>query len=257
MEFQQQEGGTFLEEFLQSIELLPNDVRRNFELMRELDRDSIEAIRELTETEKKCMQKLSKRKDKEEHSHQSQDLLETINFEEIKTKRQRAKQKTGEKISIAEQTLELVESRLRKLDTDLAYFETILRASGEFESGYAESGQDVAIKPDVYEDLWILGRVITYHQDTGMYEIADVSVLDTADRERKLAKGEEVIAVYPDTTSFYPATVSQAPRRTSVGVEPTLTVQFHGDADEMGLTPHRIVPLKYVTRPPVRHAGVS
>lgn len=31
---------TFLEEFIQSIETVPNDVRRNFELIRELDRDS-------------------------------------------------------------------------------------------------------------------------------------------------------------------------------------------------------------------------
>ena len=77
----------------------------------------------------------------------------------------------------------------------------------------------------------------------------------------------QVVAVYPDTTSFYPATVSQvlnfsyslslyelhitlfitkAPRRGAMGSEPSLTVQFHGDADEMGLTPHRTVPLKYV-----------
>jgi hypothetical protein len=38
--------GTFLEDFVQSVELLPNDVRRNFELMRELDRDSKELTRE-------------------------------------------------------------------------------------------------------------------------------------------------------------------------------------------------------------------
>jgi hypothetical protein len=38
--------GTFLEDFVQSVELLPNDVRRNFELMRELDRDSTELTRE-------------------------------------------------------------------------------------------------------------------------------------------------------------------------------------------------------------------
>lgn len=40
---------TFLEEFIQSIETLPNDVRRNFELIRELDRDSGELARECVE----------------------------------------------------------------------------------------------------------------------------------------------------------------------------------------------------------------
>ena len=46
----EQEGGTFLEDFLQSIELLPNDVRRNFDLMRELDRDSGDAIRDCADS---------------------------------------------------------------------------------------------------------------------------------------------------------------------------------------------------------------
>lgn len=42
----QQDGSTFLEDFIQSTELLPNDVRRNFELMRELDRDGIESSKD-------------------------------------------------------------------------------------------------------------------------------------------------------------------------------------------------------------------
>ena len=37
---------TFLEDFVQAIELLPNDLRRNFELIRELDRDSGELAKE-------------------------------------------------------------------------------------------------------------------------------------------------------------------------------------------------------------------
>jgi hypothetical protein len=49
-----------------------------------------------------------------------------------------------------------------------------------------------------------------------------------------LLLGEEVLGVYPDTTSFYPAVVSQAPRRSSMNAEPSVTVQFHGDADETG-----------------------
>lgn len=259
MEFQDA-GGNFLDDFLNSIEFLPNDVRRNFELMRELDRDSGDSIKECADTENKFLQKLTALT---KRSRDDNGAIDSINLEELKSKRLRARQKSLEKIGIAEQTLELVDSRLRKLDTDLAYFETILRASGEFEVGYAEPGQDVAVKPDAFENLWILGRVIHYHQDTGVYEIADVDdsrrynipesqvhLLDMADSQRRLCRGEEVHAVYPDTTSFYPATVSQAPRRSAVGAEPSLIVQFIGDADELGQTPHRIVPLKHVIRPP-------
>jgi hypothetical protein len=62
----------------------------------------------------------------------------------IKDLRKRAKQKTDEKVAIAEQTLELVESFVRKMDTDLTIFETLLRGSGEFEAIGAQVGHDVS-----------------------------------------------------------------------------------------------------------------
>jgi hypothetical protein len=110
----------------------------------------------------------------------------------------------------------------------------------------------------------ILGRVIAYHADIGSYDIADVDdsrryslpeaqlvILDLADKVIKLSKGEEVFAVYPDTTSFYPALVLLAPRKsTLLGMEPLVTVQFHGDADELGVTHPKFVPLRFVIRPP-------
>ena len=93
----------------------------------------------------------------------------------------------------------------------------------------------------------ILGRVINYRADTGEYDILDVDdskkytlperqvvVLDLQESQRKLCKGETVFALYPDTTSFYPAVVSNAPRRTAMGAEPTVIVQFSGDEDASG-----------------------
>ena len=60
----------------------------------------------------------------------------------------------------------------------------------------------------------------------------------------KFSRGEEVLAVYPDTTSFYPAQVAQA-KKGVVGVH----VQFDGDdIDGFGLVPVRIIPVKYVIR---------
>jgi hypothetical protein len=93
----------------------------------------------------------------------------------------------------------------------------------------------------------ILGRVICYRPDTGEYDILDVDdskkyvlperqvvVLDLQESQRKLSKGETVFALYPDTTSFYPAVVSHAPRRTAMGAEPSVIVQFSGDEDASG-----------------------
>lgn len=122
----------------------------------------------------------------------------------------------------------------------------------------------MAIRPHHAAFEWILGRVIAYHAETGAYDIADIDdsktfklaetqvvALDLANETmRKLQKGEEVLAVYPDTSTFYPATVVQAPRRAVAGSDPSVVLQFHGDADETGQTPLRTIPLKHVMRPP-------
>ncbi len=77
-----------------------------------------------------------------------------------------------------------------------------------------------------------------------MYDIADIDdskryhvpekqviLLDMAASFTKLSKGEEILAVYPDTTSFYPAIVVQTAKRSINNVEASVTVQFHGDDD--------------------------
>ena len=48
------DDGTYLEEFIQTVELLPNDIRRDFELMRVLDKDCIEMRAEVTKSEVNC-----------------------------------------------------------------------------------------------------------------------------------------------------------------------------------------------------------
>jgi hypothetical protein len=94
-----------------------------------------------------------------------------------------------------------------------------------------------------------------------MYEILDIDdrqkytlpesqvlALGQADVFKKLAKGENIYALYPDTTIFYPAVIVQAPKRSALSSESIVTVQFHGDEDENGQTPNRTVPLKYIVR---------
>lgn len=51
IEMDPQDTNTFLEEFISSSELLPTEVRRNFELMRELDRDVTEITRQVEDGE--------------------------------------------------------------------------------------------------------------------------------------------------------------------------------------------------------------
>ena len=53
---------------------------------------------------------------------------------EVESKRYKAQEMVDEKVAIAEQTLEIVEAHLHRLDSDLAQFEAHLRAAGEFET---------------------------------------------------------------------------------------------------------------------------
>lgn len=55
------DNGTYYDNFLSSIELLPNDIRRDFELMKELDRESIELNKELMSLEIKYITNLKKK----------------------------------------------------------------------------------------------------------------------------------------------------------------------------------------------------
>ena len=65
----------------------------------------------------------------------------------------------------------------------------------------------------------------------------------------KLSRGDVVYAVYPDTTSFYQATVVQAPRKVS-GSSAFVMVNFVDDGDEHGITHDKAVLLVHVMRPP-------
>ena len=46
---------TYVEDFLENLASLPNEIRRNFELMRALDKEAADAAKELQESEKKVL----------------------------------------------------------------------------------------------------------------------------------------------------------------------------------------------------------
>lgn len=53
---------------------------------------------------------------------------------DVLNKRQRARQKVDEKVAIANQTLNMIENHIRKLDSDLQILGHQLRNTGEFQS---------------------------------------------------------------------------------------------------------------------------
>jgi hypothetical protein len=80
-----------------------------------------------------------------------------------------------------------------------------------------------------------------------VFNLPDLQVVVLGDVD-KLGKGDVIYAVYPDTTSFYQATVVQVPRKANPGA--FVMVNFVDDSDEFGVTHDKAVPLKYIMMPP-------
>lgn len=138
-----------------------------------------------------------------------------------------------------------------------------MKASGEFEVAGGKPNDLAAVQ--VTPGHWILAKIISFDSETGMYNLSDediesnkvvfylpesqVVVLGTVER---LSRGDVIYAVYPDTTSFYQATVVQPPRKAQGGSH-FVTVNFVDDSDEHGVTHEKAVLLKHVMRPPIEY----
>mmetsp|Transcript_27343 Transcript_27343/g.33116 ORF Transcript_27343/g.33116 Transcript_27343/m.33116 type:complete len:136 (+) Transcript_27343:113-520(+) len=128
---------TYLESFIESIATLPHDVRRNLELLKTLDRSCALTTEELKQAEDNYINHAEKKilnlpvtKDDDGNvtvvptTEELQSLISQPKlFQKIEQYRKDVEQFSDEKISVAGQTLELVDETLKRLDTDLAQFE--------------------------------------------------------------------------------------------------------------------------------------
>ena len=111
---------------------------------------------------------------------------------------------------------------------------------------------------------WILANVQRFYNDTETYDVQDeddtsklirlpwnhVMRLSTG-TEGCFDRGARVMAIFPETTSFYRAVVSKSPvwkiqSGTNTPMIKELILKFEDDEDENGRTPHRRVPSRYV-----------
>ena len=135
--------------------------------------------------------------------------------------------------------------------------------------------REVAVEDEVAakvasHGLWILARVVGLFppDEVDVEDIddpnlrrfrlprADVLLLPREPREleatrRRLRPRAAAFAMYPETTSFYVATVAVegAPRFTETGEEVCL-VRFADDEDEAGVLPNRAIPIRFITSVP-------
>ena len=252
-----------MEDFVDLLAAMPLEVKRNLDLLRDLDRMSEADIRAVDAMEKEYIAKAT-RKLLNRVSLSGEDPRTVAEDPEalaaLEQRRARCVGSVNEKVIVADQTKAFVERYIERLDSQLVAFEESLRLAGDFDVTSAQVGDEVAIAPEG-ED-WVLGRVLDYRPETGFYKVQDAD--DTSneymlpetcvqlllgDKGERVAKGEEVMAVYPDTTSFYMCTITNLPRRSGQSATQGMcTVQFVDDADETGATPHRSVPLHHILR---------
>lgn len=107
----------YLEHYLDGLEHLPNELQRNFTLMRELDSRAQTLMKNIDEKADDFMKTLVKEKDS---------IPEEVRKEKLKAIQDmfnKAKEYGDDKVQLAIQTYELVDKHIRRLDSDLARFE--------------------------------------------------------------------------------------------------------------------------------------
>lgn len=104
----------YLEHYLDSLENLPTELQRNFTLMRELDSRAQALMKDIDFLS-------------DEYLRNTYDLSkeqQTEKLDKIQKLFSRAKEYGDDKVQLAIQTYELVDKHIRRLDSDLARFET-------------------------------------------------------------------------------------------------------------------------------------
>jgi len=108
---------TYLDNFLDSVESLPQELQRNFMLMRQLDTRTQELTAKI---ERNTRDVIRRRENLTEQ--RTEDLVKKIRDDQ-----KDCLSFSDEKISLVDQTYELMESHVRRLDSELEKFETELR----------------------------------------------------------------------------------------------------------------------------------
>lgn len=137
------------------------------------------------------------------------------------------------------------------------------RANSRPDKDILKTGEQVAAKvlSSNENGSWILGNIIDYDPHRDVYEVQDEDetsrIMHLSSREvRKLddstsqhRKGDSVLCVFPETTSFYRAIVAKNPKPPLHGNSGwELIVRFEDDEDDSGHAPPRRVPGRFALR---------
>mmetsp|Transcript_3840 Transcript_3840/g.5629 ORF Transcript_3840/g.5629 Transcript_3840/m.5629 type:complete len:253 (-) Transcript_3840:92-850(-) len=132
----------YLNEFIETIQAVPDEVQRNFCLIRELDKTFSTQQSDLLKLHKDYLEDLRKRtEDKDGLGKDPKHLLnQDVKLKRIRLLYNDTLQQADEKIAIAKQSYDLVDEHIKRLDLKLRQFEEELTHSGHFNRAYATGG---------------------------------------------------------------------------------------------------------------------
>mmetsp|Transcript_21089 Transcript_21089/g.39195 ORF Transcript_21089/g.39195 Transcript_21089/m.39195 type:complete len:301 (+) Transcript_21089:130-1032(+) len=278
--------GSILEEYMDSLLVMPVEVRRYITLLRELDGKCEREVQQVQAKQQQLVEAAKKRTanlSPADRTRTLKQLREEPEWKELEHLRARLYQKIAEKKSISEQLYDMSEQNLKRINGDIKYLESLFQRTGELPDLEYQVGRDVAAWMEK-EQVWILARIAQYSpQEPSKVIVADadnssalftltdklVVVLPekeslTAAKARLPTRGRKVFAMYPDTTSFYKGTILSVPwkesgvaapagstRQPQPSIHPPGTtlcnVQFEDDVDPVtGLTYKHAIPTRFV-----------
>ena len=112
----------YLEEYLNTINGLPDDLKKNFDKMLKLEQKNNDLTNDIDANSKEYLRKV-----KERHLNPRKRKSE---MEKIMKMFGEAKENSDVKVNLAMQTYEMVDRHIRKLDADLARFEAEMKEAG-------------------------------------------------------------------------------------------------------------------------------
>ncbi|CAK9058299.1 Hypothetical protein SCF082_LOCUS31107, partial [Durusdinium trenchii] len=264
-------------------------VRRYTSLLRELDHKSAQDMADIQRLQQafleRAKEEAKKGKTEQEREERLRALRQHDDFKALGKLRASLKQKIAEKQSVADQIFDMSEQNLKRLRSDIKNLEDYFRSTGEIPDDKFKVGRYVAAWIDK-DSVWILAKVIAYSpQDPDRVRVADADSNDASSsfvlpsakcealpldetfheaRSRLSSRGRKVLAMYPDTTTFYKGAIVSVPFQESSSASASTSantalfaghppgtilcgVMFDDDVDALtGKTPKHFVPTKYV-----------
>ncbi|XP_038998966.1 PHD finger protein ING2-like isoform X2 [Hibiscus syriacus] len=125
--------GVYVDDYLEYASTLPAELQRLLNTIRELDERSQSTINQTRQQTKYCLGLVAKRGNGNSYmniSHDDEDTIEKIN-KDIEASHENALSLCTEKVLLARQAYDLIDSHVKRLDEDLTYFAEDLKLEGK------------------------------------------------------------------------------------------------------------------------------